>query len=213
MIGLPGPDMARRNYAPLSETFNGKGTTDLGVADTGQAWFLAGTDQVGAYLSIIDGKLTNTASDAAIVAGYVSADIGEPVTHIGCTFTLASGNTGGVAVLLVWKSILQGNFSIPDSPCHLTISPVHWDYGTWTNHVLTSRGDGVLDLSADDTTQYAAEITIAGDTATLVLPGISDQIVTHASIASNVGNFAGFEVFQGDGSADVRAKFVSVYAS
>ncbi len=147
------------------------------------------------------------------VAGYVAANIGEPVIRIGCTFSFSAGDTGGVAVLLIWTSILQDNGTIPDSPCHLAIGRTHWDYGTWTNHVLTSRGAGVLDLTADDTTQYTAEVTIAGDTATLLLPGISDQIVTHASIASNAGPYAGFEVFQADGSVDVRPKFVSVWAN
>lgn len=207
-----GSDMATRNYAPLSETFTGKGTAALGLADTGQAWLLADTGQAGSGLSIISGKLTNTTA-SGLVAGYVSADLGTPVVRIGCTFTMASGNTGGVAVLLVWTQLLQSNGTIPDSPCHLAIGRTNWDYGTWTNHVLTSRGSGVLNLTDDDTTQYTVDVAISGNTATLTLPGISQQVVTHASIGTNVGNYAGFECYQANGAVDVRPKFVSVWAN
>lgn len=213
LVGIAGPDLTTRYFSPLTENFANKGTAPLGIADTGQSWWVTDSGQANAAFSIINGKLANSANTAVLTVAYATANLGVPIVRIGCTFTLAAGTSAGVAAIVIWKSLLLDAYTIPDSPCHLTISPTDWNFGTWTNHVLTSKGNGALSLTANDTTVYTVDVTIVGNQATLVLPGISNQVITDASIGANAGNFICFESYQANGATNARPKFVTVWGN
>lgn len=211
-----GPGTVSDRVANLGQRFASKGTAALTVADTGQTWSLADNDVAGSGLSIISGKLTNTAASADASAGYAQYTLANNVKRIGADFTFSAGGAiAGSAVLVVWQTpIVDGIPAVPDSPLHLAITPTGYDYGTWTAGSLTSRGNGTFAtaLTQDSATVYHAEVVLIGTSAILLLPDGSVRTITHAAIGTEAGPVACFEVYQGTASTDARASFLSVWA-
>jgi hypothetical protein len=214
--GAPGINPTRSLYSPLSDVYTAKGTAALGLADTGQAWFMM-ANPAGAELSVVSGKLTNTGSPAALRAGYVTANLGANVLRIGARFTLSSTTHpgGGAAGLVIWRSLLWTTNIIPDSGVHISISDIGWGLGVWETQVFTGIASGSFSpaLATDDTTVHTFEATIAGSTVTLDLPANGGTpSVTDARVVSLAGPYACFEVYQTDASIDTKAKFTEVWA-
>jgi hypothetical protein len=193
----------------LRDSYAGKGTSPLTTADTGQTWHHSG----GFPLSIINNAVGNNAFGAA-TAGYIDVPFGAEVTRIGAKFRFeAPGSTStGFATILVWATPFTS--PIPDSPCHIGISPVFASYSIWDATVNTVLWTYVFpeELSADGVTEHLVDIVIEGTTASVRLP---DGVVvrhTDARIGSLNGDNAGLEVFHLASDTDHRPRFTEVWS-
>ena len=217
IVGTPGLLVARSFPPVLSDVYTGKGTQALGLADTGHAWWNYAAVEA-ARLTIIDSKLTNTASDAVARAGYIHTSVGEQVTRIGGRFTLSPTTNpgGGVAVFVTWRWPLVTSASVPDTNLHLIVSSVSWSASWWENGTPTNYAGGgdtfSVPLATDGATVHEVDVTISGTTAHIVFPDASTADITDAHIASLAGTIAGFEIYQGDASTDEKAAFTEVWA-
>lgn len=188
------------------------------LSDSGHTWGLVDNGTSNANLRVASGFLTNTASAASAAAGYAEIHLdGGNVTRIGAQFKFQSGTTNnGCAALVIWKtSIDTGYPTIPDSPCHLTITPEKMEYSTWTSGVgMNSVGIWYFDtpLADDNATIYEVEVVISGTTAYVRAPDGTVRAFTHTNIASDAGAYACWEVYQSDASTDARAAFSHVWA-
>lgn len=197
----------------MYDSFADKGTTPLTVSDSGHVYTLLDSGALGAGLSIITNKLTNTATVAGAAAGYASVVLENDVKRIGAEFTFGPYTTSGGSVVLA-VPISPVNFSIPDMACHLRIGPTIWQYDYFEGGVLTNIAGGTFSppLTADNTTIYSAEVILDGDTATIRLPDGSLIQVTDSHIASNVSPNVFWEVYAFQAVSDSKGKFTNIWA-
>jgi hypothetical protein len=216
ILGAPGRHASVSAYAHVADRYATKGTAALGIADTGQAWWLV-ENEATARLSVIGGKLTNATTAAAVRAGYIVTDIGASVRYIGGRFTLSptSNPNGGGAVFVIWRWLLHGVLVIPDSPLHLITTDSAWAFGVWQTQVLSlvAGGTFAVPLATDSATIHYLNVSITGASATLSLPDGTTTVVTDSRIASLAGPYACFEVYQGNAATDTKAAFTEVWAS
>lgn len=203
--------------AEVSEDFSNKGTAALGVADTTQTPTKYQTASTNSALTITSGKLTNSATAAAAVAGYAEYQLAGNVTRMGghFSFTAGASTQHGSVVFAVWKTtgVNLISLGVPDSPCHVVITPLGWELDVFTGAALTTVAFGGFSPTlATDGTLYSAEVEIVGTTAYLRLPDGSVQKITNATIGTNAGAFATFEVYQQLASTDNRASFHDYWA-
>lgn len=199
----------------LWEDFTIKDTVAITVADSGQTWDKLDNGAANSALTIINGKLTNTANIAGPASGYIQVELENNANRIGGQFTLGPYSTpDGAAVFIIWKTRLLPGLVPPDTGCHLLIKPEMWEYAAFDGGVYTiiSNGDFDVPLSADDTTVYNCEVNISGDTATVLLPDGTVKVITDSLIEEHNGPFTTFEVYAGVASTDSKAKFLNVYA-
>lgn len=217
-------------FGPLYEAFSEKGTQDLGVADTGQAWFTYDNGLTydppdrGVGLSIINGILTNTTSQSSPAgqrAGYIWTGLGKKTSKIGATFvfvgpTFVSGDVGSIA-LATWSAVNPFNYggTPTSSACHFVISRGSWHYDVLSGDTFTTIASGsfAVPLAGDGTTIYSVLISISGSTASIYLPDGSHTTVTDSRIDTLGRNFPCFEVYQANASINSKGGFVSVSAS
>ena len=201
----------------LSDVYTGKGTAALGVADTGQGWAQV-MSSAPARLTVIGGKLTNTANAASGQNGYVIANLGARVLRIGgrVTFSNVAVPGGGCAAFVIWQQQLMDKVQpLPNSGFHLVVGPLAWSVGVFVpgpTYVVLAQASFAVPLVADGMTASTVDVTIAGNVATITLPD-GPHVVTDARITTYAGPFACFEVSQSDASADTKAGFSEVWAS
>ncbi len=203
--------------AVLADAYATKGTAALGVADTGHPWWIA-ESTAASRLSVIGGKLTNTTTDAAVRAGYVTTRLPGLVASMSATFTLSATTNpgGGVVALIAWRWPYGSVSGVPDTGMHLICSDISWSLTVWENQAQSSSLGGATfgtPLATNGTTVHTISVAISGTTATVTPPTGAAVPITDARIASLAGRFPGFEVYQSNASTDTRAGILTVAAS
>jgi hypothetical protein len=137
-------------------------------------------------------------------AVYLNLNLSKKVRRIGCRFGFGPGDPTTGLTLVTWVDGSlndgQGNYARESAHCHFVLTPTRWIY----NVVQVGAQDEVpiiaaADLStplAQDYTEYDVEITIDGNTATILLPDRTTTTVTSPLIGSIVGIDPGWEWFQ-----------------
>lgn len=203
----------------VADAYTTKGTMALGSPDLGPgAWAVIEND-ASARLSIIGGKLTNTATAAASRAGYASQTFTTNVRRIGGRFTLSPNTNpgGGVAAFVIWKTPLTNLAVLPDSPLHLIVSDIGWALEVYESGVpRTPAGGGntfLYPLATDGLTVHEVDVAIDGTTAIMRFPDGSTATITDAAIGTNAGPNACYEVYQGNAATDTKAAFTETWAT
>lgn len=200
------------------DVFTGKSTGALGNADSGQTYTKVDAGGAGDGLSIISGKLSNTASHSGAAAGYAQILLSANVRRIGCKFVFAAGTTTGALNLAIWKTSLAASFpTIPDSPLHLTFTPATYGISTWTSGsptTLVAAQTWRAPLTQDGATQYEIEVVIDDSNNIYVYrpDGIVDGPFTSAAVGTNAGSYADWEVFQNAANTEAKGSFIEVWA-
>lgn len=192
--------------ALLHDTYTTKGTTSLTTADSGQTWQILNTGTVA--LSIISGMVGSTGAGR----GYFDADMNAEVTRIGARWEWETGSVSeGTVGILVWATHILSAGTVPDSPCHISISRTGLAYSVYENNspttLLSHSFDRLLALETD----YECEVYIYGSTATVRSPDGAVLTVTDPLISTLEGDVAGFECFQ-EAPADMLPRFQQVWA-
>ena len=201
------------------------GTFPTSPAASGQTWQKIQNSAPGSTLEIINGSLTNTATNDGTAAGYAEINMGSPVTRVGARFVLQPGGTkgtdpfdfGGIEIG-VWKEPISENFpTIPNSPCHLVIYPEYWNYGVWDRD-----GAGMLQqlktvyfkkpLATDGSTIHEVDVYFEGETAHVRMPDGTLTKITDPRISERKGNYAQWEIYQQNASRHTKAAFTEVWA-
>lgn len=203
----------------LQQDFSAADSAGLERADTGQRWVRASNGVPGAGLEIIDGRLTNTADSEGPAAGYISADLGVPVTKLSGSFQFAEGSTrDGSAAFAVFMEMLpttpvgQSTFT---SPCHLVVTPLKFDFGVANDGVITVLRTGEFAEPLEFAKNYHAsvELDYENSIARIDAPDGRTYSVTDPRISINRANIATYEVYQQAAKSDDRASFQTVAAS
>lgn len=190
----------------------------LTAADSGQSWHLATTPgNAAAELEVINGFMTNTASlGGGASAGHAMVDLGAETSRIGAEFAFAPGNgvaNGGAAALVLWSVPLVYPGPVVDSPMHITFDTKTWNLATFVGGSGTTIATGAfLKPLATDGTLYTVEISVKGETATILLPDGRTITVTDPRIAAKARTVPSWETYQIDASVDPKAKFRKVWA-
>lgn len=164
---------------------------------------------------VVSGKLV---LDSTLVGGAYAqqALTGEQITRLGAKFTFSSYSTSAGAVTLVsWaQSISNTSPAIPDSPCHLVLSPTQWIYGVWSNNVFTqiAAGTYATALTADGAAEYSAEVVVDRQQAKayVTLPDGSVVTVSDSRIGTLSGVVACWEIYR-QALTDTKAAFVETW--
>lgn len=204
-LATPGPATLHTLY----DSFAGKGSAALTTSDSGHAYETTGQS----IPAIISNRMTTPATSGA-GTGYTQQILSGNMAQIGATFVFGSG-TGGSVVLISWAdSITDGGAFPADTGCHFGIQPSGaWAYGIWENQVYEVLDSGSISaLTQDDTTVYSLDITIVGDTATVVLPDASTVTVTDPRIASLAGPYVTYEPYQPNAATNAKGKFLTTWA-
>lgn len=205
--------------AILQQDFSAADSAGVERADTGQRWVRASNGVPGAALEVIDGRLTNTADSAGPAAGYLSADLGKPVTKISGTFQFAEGSTrDGSAAFAVFMDMMpttpvgQSTFT---SPCHLVVTPLKFDFGVANDGVITVLRTGEFAEPLEFGKDYRAsvELDYENSIARIDAPDGRTYSVTDPRISINRADIATYEVYQQAANSDDRASFQAVAAS
>lgn len=187
------------------------------AARAGGAWALwGGTVGATAEPTVVSGKLTS-AIPGTVAAGYASLPLRYSGRRVGAKFVFGAYSTNmGAAVIGLFGASIEATWpTIPDSPCHLVISPVDWIYGVYSGDVFTqvATGQFATALAADGVTEHSCEVNLdqASDTAYITLPDGSVRAITHALIGSVVGNWAFWEYYR-SATTDSLAAFTDVWS-
>ncbi|QZY47785.1 hypothetical protein [Mycolicibacterium austroafricanum] len=203
----------------LHQDFGAAGSSGVRQADSGQRWAAASNDVTGAALQTIDGRLTNSAESASPAAGYLSADLGVPVTEMAGTFEFSEGSTrdGSVAFAVFLDPMPETPVgrSTFTSPCHLVITPLKFDFGVANDGVITVLSSEQFSEPLDFGKPYHAgvELDYTNSLARINAPDGRSYVVSDPRIALNRANVATFEVYQQNANTDDRASFRTVSAS
>lgn len=212
--------------AALHDDFTTKpaGTFPTAAADSSQTWRTTSNPATApAQLQITGGELTNTISTATAAAGYAEVNLGQTITRIGARFTFHTGGLGttsdqGSAGIVVWKESLVDNFpTIPNSPCHLAITPTTWTYGVWDRDgglglQVLRTGFFEKTLATDGATVHEVDVYLEDDTATVRFPDGTVAVITDSRIRTRAGQYANFEVYQSNASLDTKVGFLDAWA-
>lgn len=203
----------------LHQDFGAPNSSGVRRADTGQTWAAASNGVAGADLKVIDGRLTNTSDEAGPAAGYLSADLGKPVTTMSGTFEFAPGSThdGSVAfaVFLTPMPATPEGRSTFTSPCHLVITPYKFDFAVANDGVITILSTETFATPLEYGAVHEARVELDYDhsLARIDAPDGRSFVVSDRRIALNRANVATFEVYQQNAKTDDRASFRTVSAS
>lgn len=165
---------------------------------------------------VTNGKLTSSTPTSA-GAGYAQVELSTTITKVGGRFTFSTKSTdAGSAVFIAWADDVGVNWpNIPDSPCHLAITPTNAIYGVWSGGVFTQLIDWTFDtaLTCDGATVYTVEVFIdkATSTATCFLPDGSVRTITDSRIDVDA-KWACWEYFR-IANTDPLAAFTEIWAS
>mgnify|MGYP000721127201 CR=1 FL=1 len=211
-------ELSSRFLLRAADEFSGYSNGVPTTTRTGQTYnMFGGIVGVTAYPTIVSGHLTLAISSAA--AGYAQVDLGKAVTRVGGRFKFGTKSTdNGSAVLIAWAGDYAATpSSVPNSPCHLAITPVNAVFGVWNSNTFTQLASWTFAtaLSADDATYYTSEVYIdkATSTCTILLPDGTVKTVTDSLIGSIASaNWACWEMYR-PATTDSLAKFSQTWAS
>ena len=213
---------------PLHDSYAAKADGAVVTADSGQAWIHNSTSGTGntteARLRVVSGRLQQALTGSQIGNGYIQVELDGPVARIKAKFRFDGPVLVGssLAVLGIWdRAITAGDpLGIPNSPCHLTVTPAKWTYGYWDD----TGGNELVDLmngywvdtlvsgtwyTIEALIDYEASSATIRTSAPTTAPG--DQLsnasaretpdkllhsITDPEIALHAGNFACFELTQ-----------------
>jgi hypothetical protein len=100
---------------------------------------------------------------------------------------------GGSVVLAASNNRLK--FQDKQHMLHFYITTVEWVFQFWDDAgAITTLGSGVLNLSTG--VQYNLAMAINGNTVTLTIPTISNQIITNAAIGTYAGQYVFYEAYK-----------------
>lgn len=229
----------------LYEAFAGKSDAALVTADTGQAWTHNTTSSTSDYteakLRIVSQRLQQALTGAQRGNGYAQVELDGNVARIGCRFRFDGVSLSGsnLVVLAIWdRPIIRDHpQGIPNSPCHLTITPAKWTYGYWDDTgglELVDIMNGYWDDALVSGTEYEIEVfldlTASSVTIKTSVPCSSplDQVenataletadglvhsITDAEIAEHAGQWACFELTQAaDPASTYQPSMTEVWA-
>ena len=174
------------------------------------------SEDAGAQLRIVDGKLTNMPVIESGTAGYyTSPDLGGTVTDLGARWVFTPrGGTPGTMAMLVSQSALDFPFAV-----HLVITPGTWSFGVWPPHGEPEQGLQVLQseaftapLAQDGVRVHEARVKIEGERVAIDLPDGQHRVIRDPRIAAWSGHFATFEAFSDHGLTDSRTGFTEIWA-
>lgn len=210
------------------DTYDGKADGALVTADSGQTWTHNTTSTTGntteARLRIVDERLQQALTGTQRGNGYAQFELDGPVARIKCRFRFDGPSLSGssLVVLAIWdRAIVAGDpDGIPNSPCHLTVTPAKWTYGYWDDTgglelVDIMNGYWVDDLVSGEWYDLEALIDYEASTATIrtsvACTSPADQLdndqvretpdkllhsIADPEIALHSGNWACFELTQ-----------------
>lgn len=147
------------------------------------------------------------------VASYL---LGPPAASFGATFTLEPQSRrflrddGGV-MLGVWSAPFQERErgSLPDSPCHLMMTPTHWVYGVAHRGTIATVRRGLFARRLRG--EVSAAVAIGNGSAEILLPNLRRVRVEHPRIQRADARQVCFEVYQEDASTDAQAGLRSAW--
>jgi hypothetical protein len=198
-------------------TRSSAGTVDR--ADSGQLFSYSSNGTDGANLQVVNGRLTNTATGDSAAAGYVSVDLGKPVTKLSGTYQFSAGTSRIGAVGFLVRTDLPppmpvGPFVLT-SPCHLAVNRDKFDFGVANDGkievIATERFDPPLEFDKQYST--SVELDYSNGIARIEGPDGRTFVYSDPRITINRGSIASFEVYQQKASADDRAAFSAISAS
>jgi hypothetical protein len=203
----------------LHQDFTGDSAGTVDRADSGQLFRYNSNGTPGADLRVDDGRLTNTADSDAPAAGYVSVDLGQPVTRLSGTYQFSEGTSRNGAVGFLVRTDLPppmpvGPFVLT-SPCHLAVNREKFDFGVANDGkielVATEHFDPPLEFNKQYTTSI--ELDYTNGIARIDGPDGRTFVYRDPRITMNRGSIGSFEVYQQQASADDRGSFSSISAS
>jgi len=172
-----------------------------------------GTQGPDAKQRVVSGKLTYVPASAG--AGYMTRKFKSTVKKLSAKFSFGSYSTNnGSAVLIAWNADYEQTYpTIPNSACHLTITPAGWNYSVFVDHSIVAVAYGTFTAPLTVGQTYSAEVVIdpAENTAYVSLPDNTVRKVTHAQIGL-YSPYAVFENFR-TASTDSISAFSSCFAS
>jgi hypothetical protein len=144
----------------------------------------------------------------ANAATYLDQDLGAPVRRLGAEFAFGPGTANGSLCLAAWSGSLPPPTSSLAAHCHLVVTPDHWIYGVAVGGQLVTLANQAYSRPLpQDGSPLRAELTIAGTTATCLLPDGSTHTVTDGRIASIPGTIPCWEFYRdAPGDAEMRLR-------
>ncbi|MDL5159177.1 hypothetical protein [Actinomycetospora termitidis] len=175
------------------------GTTPV-VGDDGVPFHLA---QEGSAPppAVLEGALEGQLPEA-LSSSSLAQEMRAEVRRIGATFALGPGSPQGALTLAAWTGV-----PFVTAQCHLVLTAQQWILGVVEQGALrVVRQDGYgSPLRQDGATPYTADVTFAGDTATLALPDGGSATVSDPAIGATLGTVPAWQFYKnGAGGADVR---------
>lgn len=172
-----------------------------------------GTIGATALPRVLNGKMTF--SPVGSGAGYASYLHNDSVKRLFGKFSFGPFTTGnGSAVLICWDNDIKETYPIiPDSACHLVITPTKWEYSIIDNGTITVVATGLFSPNLLVDTDYITEVILDRNNAKayVTLPDGQMVTVSHSKI-SYESKWSCFELFK-IASTDSTAMFSSVFAT
>lgn len=128
-------------------------------------------------------------------AAYAFIDFPTAPTKILSEFFWSDDSTGDgdSAVICASNDILR--IRAYNHMVHFIVTQKLWRLETWDDAgAITVLGSGVLDLALN--TRYRMSISVSGDTATLEIPSIANQVITDASLGTYYGQYMYYELLR-----------------
>lgn len=163
---------------------------------------------------IVSGALTYVPTAGG--AGYAEIPLTGRLRRIGGRFTLSPYTTNsGSVVLIGWVGPVSATFpTIPDTPCHLAVTAIGWQYLVFQGNASTSIASGTWAAPlATDGTVHSVEMMIDSSRAKayLFLPDGSIQIISHAYLGSMTPTYACWELYRAS-STDSIGSWINTWA-
>jgi hypothetical protein len=188
--------------------------------DSGQA-ATASFDQPSAAPFIQGGAYTSVPTGPGRAASYYQTRLRGVVNRVHVRFSFLPGTTMGGRMAFAIQNQAQTGTTIPSMSLHLTVGPEDWNYGVWNgpnngDSKLQSVGYGQFDppLIMDGVTEHDVDVSISGDTATLIVDGVTKPPITDSRIGNPTynGPYLFFECFSTVADTDNRTRFSEVQA-
>lgn len=99
---------------------------------------------------------------------------------------------------------------LPDSPCHLVVTPTHWIYGVAEGGALRVVDLGIFIRRPRAETTHRLHVTLEPGAARLRLPSGVRADVLDPAIQPESATISCFEVYQQNAERDARGGFVEI---
>lgn len=180
------------------------------------SWTVDQNQASGTEWRVENGRLTNDSRDNRSAASYL---LGPSASSLGALVTfdrrrpLRLRDQGGV-MIGAWAWDLRRDWpKLPDSPCHLVVTPTHWIYGVAERGALRIVDRGVFLRRPRAGATPRLHVEIEPGVARLRLPGGVRADVVDPAIQPESAAISCFEVYQQNAARDARGGFVGISAS